>query len=118
MALTGTLENVDYGTRGTSSVDITTPAHPMAAGRSGTVTLTTARDNVSWGQPGSGATTVAVAGGKATMFAYPLGALLANGVGAAGCRIAFPLYQTGPTKFTAAAWAMFDATATWATSGC
>lgn len=118
MALTGPAANVDYGSTATSTVVVTAPAHPMAAGRSGTVTLTTSRDNVSWGRPGAAATTVAVANGKATMFAYQPGAALVGGAAAAGCRIAFPLYLNGPTRFTAAAWAMFDATAAWGASGC
>jgi hypothetical protein len=90
----------------------------MAAGRSGTVSFTSPQDNVSWGVPGAAADTVATAAGRATMFAYEPGDALVGGGTAAGCRIAFPLYQTGPTRFTTNAWAMVDATTSWAVAGC
>ncbi|MFN8194524.1 MAG: Ig-like domain-containing protein [Nocardioidaceae bacterium] len=108
----------NYGSVATTTVDVTAPANPMAAGRTGTVTFLTARDAVSWGTPGAGATTVATVGGRATMFVYPRGSTLVGGATAPGCRLTFPLYGTAPTRHTAAAWAMFDATTAYAVTGC
>lgn len=117
LGMTGTA-TTQYGVAPTSSLDVVLPDHPMAAQRSGTTTITSARDNVSWGRPGAGAQTVSLVDTRPVMFAYRTGATLADGTVARGCRIAFPLYQTGPTRFTTDAWAMFDATAAWADADC
>ncbi len=118
MLMTGTLANVDYGTISTQTIEITDPSHPLAAGNSGSVSVTPTNKTKSWGVPGSGAEVVATAGGRVTTFVYQAGDQLVGGVTAPGCRLSFPAFQNGPTSFTSAAWAMFDATAAYAASNC
>jgi hypothetical protein len=118
MGMTGRVANTDYGTRSAQSVVVADTTSPMVGGASGTVGLTARSRTLSWGRPVSSATVVATAGGAAALFSYLPGATLADGRAAPGCRVAFPLYQDGPTAFTTAGWSMFDATATWAAAGC
>ena len=118
LGMTGTTSNVDYGAVGTTTVDVTAPASPMAAGLTGTVTFFSSRYAVHWGNPAAAATVVATAGGHPTMFSYGSGATLADGSSAAGCRLSFPLWADAPTLMTADAWAMFDATAAFGAGGC
>jgi myo-inositol-hexaphosphate 3-phosphohydrolase len=118
MLMTGTVANVDYGNISTDSVTITDATHPLAAGLTGTVLVTPANKTKSWGLPGPAADVVATAGGKPTTFAYQTGDQLVGGTTAPGCRLTSPAFQGGPTSFTANAWAMFDAAATYAASNC
>ena len=52
MLMTGPAADVDYGSVASASVAITNAAHPLAAGLSGTVTVTTANHTKSFGIPG------------------------------------------------------------------
>jgi myo-inositol-hexaphosphate 3-phosphohydrolase len=118
MLMTGTVANVDYGTISTDSVTITDATHPLAAGQTGTVLVTPTNKTKSWGLPGPAADVVATAGGKATTFVYQPGDPLVGGTIAPGCRLTSPAFQGGPTSFTPAAWAMFDAAASYAATNC
>lgn len=118
LGMTGTSSTTDYGSVATTTLSVSAAAHPMAAGRTGTVSFLSPKDAVSWGRPGAAATVVAQVGSQAAMFAYPRAATLADGTSAAGCRLSFPLYGTAPTRHTSDAWAMFDATAKWGAGGC
>ena len=118
MLMTGSVANVDYGNVSTDSVTITDTTHPLSAGLAGTVLVTPTNKTKSWGLPGPAADVVATAGGKPTTFAYQTGDQLVGGTTAPGCRLTSPAFQGGPTSFTAAAWAMFDAAATYAASNC
>ena len=51
MRMTGTGAEVDYGNVSSASIVITAPAHPLAAGLSGTVAVTTANHTKSSGSP-------------------------------------------------------------------
>jgi hypothetical protein len=115
--VTGTKAGTDFGSQPVGTVQIVTPGHPMAAGLTGTVSFQSGR-TVSWGKPPSSATVVARSGTAAMIFTLPLGAPLATGQPAAGCRLTFPLYTTAPAVLTANGWAMFDSAATWAAGGC
>ena len=63
MLMTGPVADVDYGNVSSASVAITDAAHPLAAGLSGTVTVTTANHTKSFGVPGPAADVVATATG-------------------------------------------------------
>jgi hypothetical protein len=115
--LTGTVENVDYGFKATSAVSIAALGHPMAAGRSGTISFQTA-GSVSWGKPTASATTIARAGTDAIIFVVEPGDILSTGAAAPACRLTFPLYTNGPTSLTANGLAMLDAAAAWAAANC
>ena len=107
LGMTGAVSG-SYGSVGTISVDVVYPASAMVAGRSGTVGFYTSRDTVSWGVPAAGADVALSVGGRAVAFAYPAGAVLADGSVAAGCRLTFPLWADAPVKLTADAWAMVE----------
>jgi hypothetical protein len=96
-----------------TSINIVAPASPLVAGRSGTVVFLTSADSMPWGDVGPAAQVAAQVGGKSTLFSYSAGAALVGGGTAAGCRVGFPGYHTSPAKFTAAGWAIFDASVAW-----
>ena len=79
MLMTGPVADVDYGSVSSASVAITDAAHPLAAGLSGTVTVTTANDTKSFGVPGPAADVMATAKGRATTFVYQAGDPLVGG---------------------------------------
>jgi hypothetical protein len=112
-----TSATTDYGDVAAAPVTVVDPTHPMVAGRSGTVTLQTGA-RLSWGRAPASAKVAATVSGNATMYSIAKGAALASGAAAPACRLTFPLFTTGPTTFTADAWAMVDATAAWAVAGC
>ncbi len=97
-----------------ASISIVNPAHPLAAGRSGTVTVLTSADSMPWGTVGGSAAVVATVGGQPTLFAYPAGTALPGGGVSAGCRVGFPAYHTSPARFTNDGRALFDAAVAWA----
>ena len=79
MLMTGPVADVDYGAVTSASIVITDAAHPLAAGLSGTVAVTTSSHAKSFGVPGSGADVVATASGRATTFVYQAGDPLVGG---------------------------------------
>lgn len=115
--LTGTVAGTDYGDKPGSALTISDQTHPMAAGRTGTVTIQSG-GRVSWGRPAAAASVVARAGADPAVFTLAAGLPMAGGGAAPGCRLSFPVYAAGPTTFTADGWALFDAAAMWAAAGC
>ncbi len=118
MGMTGVAANIDYGTTSASTVTINAPTHPMAAGLTGDVAVTTLAVEMSFGLPGTGATAVANVGTRSTSFVYRPGATLANATPAAGCRLMSSIFQSAPTAHTAEGWALFDAAAQYAIANC
>ena len=118
MLMTGTASGVDYGTLSSATIAITDATHPLAAGRSGTITVTTGSRTMSYGVPGGDGTVVATAGGQPTTFVYAAGDTLVGGTTAAGCRLTSSVFQSAPANFTADGWALFDAAADYAGDNC
>ena len=118
MLMTGPVADVDYGAVTSASILITDAAHPLAAGLSGTVAVTTSSHAKSFGVPGSGADVIATASGRATTFVYQAGDPLVGGSTAVGCRLTSSAFQNGPANFTAAGWSLFEAAADYAASNC
>jgi hypothetical protein len=106
----------NQGTVSQTLLNVTDPAHPLAAGRSGTVAVLTAAGSLGYGlvNTGAGGATVAaeVAPGQASLFSYMAGATLADGSAAAGCRIGVPFDASTTTSLTADGAAMLDAAIT------
>jgi hypothetical protein len=78
---------------GLNAIDIVAPEHPLAAGLDGEVEIYSGTGRIGWSL-GVGADVVAERAdliGAATLFEYPAGALLVDGVPAAGLRIALPI---------------------------
>ena len=73
-----------------TSVDIVTPAHPMAVGLSGAPVIYSTPTIVSWGVPSSGAVVIARVAGdptQAAVFAYETGSSLVGGTLAPARRV-------------------------------
>ena len=99
-----------------SDILIVDPEHPIAAGLTGTVTVSAGTASVSAGRPPDTASVIAVESGGspwATIFAYDTGDAMV-GMDAPARRVAiFPTYPT-PPKLTSNGWALFDAAVEWA----
>lgn len=115
--LTGRVAGTDYADKPGSTVTVVDSTHPMAAGRSGTLSIQSG-GRMSVGRPTAAATVVALAGTDASVFTLSAGRPTATGTPAPGCRLSFPVYGNAPTTFTADGWAMFDAAAQWAAADC
>jgi len=104
---------------GQTQVSIQNPSSPLAAGLSGTVTVTGAPASFAWGAPNSSAIAVASLAGSPgydTIFAYPKSSSMIYGYTAPACRVGFFFGDGGPSTATAAAWQLFDAAASWLTT--
>ena len=115
--LTGGVTGTDFADKPVTPLTIAAAGHPMAAGRTGTVTLQTS-GRISYGRPAAAATVVARSGTDATVFTLAPGQTQANGSAAPACRVTFPLWANGPTLFTTDGWALFDAAARWTATNC
>lgn len=116
LRLTGPAAGNDYGPAPQNRIGITNPAHPLAAGRSGLVTVTTARTSLTWGKPAAGAVLVArlpANAGRIVIFGYEKGAALV-GLTAPARRVGLFLGDTAAARLTADGWALFDAAVRWA----
>lgn len=116
LGLTGQAAGTDHGPAQQSRIAIVAPAHPLAAGLSGIVTVTTERTTLSWGRPAAGAVIVTRLPGNASrsvIFGYETGAAMA-GLTAPGRRVGLFLGDTAAARLTAEGWALFDAAVRWA----
>jgi hypothetical protein len=102
---------------GQSQLTITTPSHPIAAGLTGTVTVTGTADFFGWGTPNANATKVASIVGnpnQSVVFAYNQGASMV-GLTAPAPRVAFGVGIVAMGNLTASGGRLFDAAVGWAT---
>jgi hypothetical protein len=96
--------------------NITFVGHPLAARRSGLVSITTSGKNYFWGRPAPTALKISQQATDSTrdmVFAYDKGAPLINGTPAAGKRVGLFIDDASVSTFTASAWALFDAAMRW-----
>ena len=100
---------------GQNSVAIANPSSPLAAGLSGTVTVSTASDIFAQGSPTGSADVAARLPGTSTAsdFGYDTGAAMA-GLAAPARRVGLFFTDNTPASFTTQGWALFDAAVTWA----
>ena len=104
---------------GLSSLSISDPAHPLAAGLSGTRTVTTASSTLKWGNPGSSAARVATIGGiagRAAIFAYETGAGMTS-LTAPARRVGIFLHDATAASLSADGMRLLDASIAWARGG-
>lgn len=104
-----------------TDIDIIDPSHPLAAGLSGTVTVYSVPQSITWGTVGPAADVVATLPGDlagATIYVYAAGSTLFDGTTAAGTRIGYFLEDdntTGtPNLMTEQGLQLFDAAIEWA----
>jgi hypothetical protein len=102
-----------------SRITIMTPAHPLAAGLSGLINVTTAPTALAWGKPSASAARIARLPGNAsrfTIFGYERGAAMV-GLTAPARRVGLFLGDTAATILTPDGAALFDAAIRWASGG-
>jgi Glycosyl hydrolase family 26 len=117
MKLTGIVSDTDYTNATTSSVTIVLAAHPMAAGKSGSVTIGSSQ-TIGVGKPAVGAEVIAASGAFAALFVYESSAAMVGGFVAPACRIAFPSGTTAFSSMSTDGLGLFDAATNFALDGC
>ena len=100
-----------------TSIAITAPTHPLAAGRTGTVVIVTSSTYLPYGSVTAGATVVATLDGQPSLFVYRAGATM-SGLTAPACRLAFPMQSAGIPRLTADGRVLFDRAVDHAADGC
>jgi len=117
--LTPSCGSGNCGTTSTNSTQIViaAPAHPLAAGLSGTVTVASSSTKWSYGKPAASATVVATHpndSSQAVLFGYETGAAMDGGLTAPERRVGLFFRKTTPGNANANGWALFDAAVDWA----
>jgi DNA-binding protein YbaB len=120
LKMTGTAGSpgTDFGTELHETQLQITGGHPLAAGMSGLVTVTTTQGTYTWGNPGSSAIKVAGIVGKTNewgIFGYETGASMV-GMNAPARRVCFFPNGDVPATFNDNAWKLFDAAVRLATA--
>ena len=118
MGMTGTVFGVDYGTRDNEeNIDVINSSHPLAAGLSGTTTLSSlATQSFGWGAPGPSAVIIATISGQpgeASIFAYDSGDGM-FGLTAPARRVGLAMGNDTASTWTADAQVLFNAAINWA----
>lgn len=111
----GAVHHADWAaTKNLSRVVITNPTHPLAAGLSGTVTLTTGPAQLSWGRVRAEAIRIAALDGapdRMALFGYERGAV------APARRVGLFLFDQTAKQLTPEGWALVDAAVRWSVGG-
>jgi hypothetical protein len=117
LGMVGSGWQVDFGDEpGQTRLDIVYPAHPMAAGLSGTVTVASAPGKFLWGKPAATAVAIATIDdqpGKVAVFGYPTGVFMVSAT-APGRRAGLFMGRDVPATLTADGWKLVDAAIRWA----
>jgi hypothetical protein len=119
MKMTGPVEQTDFGQNGNySSLTITDPNHPLAAGLSGTVQVLNWGSSVRWGwtTQGAAAKVAKIAGkeGWYGVFGFDKGEAMQGGFVAPERRVSLFLDDDTPSLLTARGKQLFDAAIEWA----
>jgi hypothetical protein len=117
MKMVGDVGQTDFGKAfDQMQIDIVDAAHPLAAGLSGRVTVTSSGQEFGWGAPGPEAKRVATIVGRAdqlAIFSYEPGANML-GLKAPAPRVGWFAGGDAAASFTADGWRLFDAAVGWA----
>lgn len=109
----------NLGTQATqTSVTVATPAHPIAAGLTGTPAVASS-STFSWGKPSASAVKVATLPSDSTkslVFGFESGASLSDGTTAAARRVALFLEDNTAANLNTNGWSLFEQAVTWAVS--
>lgn len=120
MRMSGTNTGTDSGMLANqTSVTITMPNHPLAAGLTGTVTISSMAGELGWGVPAPAAVIVATLTGnpaRAAVFGYAAGAAMVGGQVAPARRVGYAVREALAANLTADGLKLFDAAVTWALS--
>jgi lysophospholipase L1-like esterase len=115
--------SLDYGetasTDQRTTIVIVNSTHPLAAGHSGSISVSDPASRFMWGLPAPTAARVATLENdpaKFAVFGYDSGASMVSGTAPAR-RVGLFLHPATPAMLTAAGWSVFDASVRWATGG-
>ena len=118
LKLTGLVDTTDYGVLpNQTQLQIVKPHHPLAAGFSGALTVTSSPQGFVWGKPPATATKIATIAGnpdQSTLFAYATGDQMV-GLEAPNRRVALFVGQDVSVGLNDAGKKLVDAAITWAT---
>ncbi len=116
LKMTNAITFTDLGTADGAKLSIIDPAHPLAGGLDGEVTVLDYDYKLTWGKPAPTAITVAAIPGQTgqyAIFAYDAGAEML-GMTAPARRVGLFLYDESASQLHANGWALFDAALEWA----
>jgi RHS repeat-associated protein len=117
MLMTGPTLGTDYSSAaGQTQITINAPTHPLAAGLTGTVSVTNSPVNFGWAKPAASAARVATWAGDSTrftVFGYEKGMLM-NGLAAPARRVGLFPMGAAPSVLNSNGWTLFDASVRWA----
>jgi hypothetical protein len=118
MDLCGPQAGLDYGNITDSIVNIAVvaPAHPLAAGLAGTVTVVNQALALPWCTPAASATVVSIIPNQptqATIFCYEAGAALYDAAPAPARRVGMLLKMSVALNLNTTGWKFFDAAVDW-----
>jgi hypothetical protein len=120
LGLTGSASGVDFGESDKrKTLVITDSTHPLAAGLSGTITVSDPASRFMWGLPATSAAMVATLENdpaKYAVFGYESGAAMVSG-SAPARRVGLFLHEPTASTLTAAGTSILDAAVQWATGG-
>ena len=120
LGMTGLTLGIDYSTTASQTqIVMAATTHQLAAGLSGTVSVSTSVQSVAWGKPGTTAIKIAQVVGdpaKASIFAYNSGTSMVNLTAPARRTALFPSDNTA-ASFTINGWKLFDAAVQWTLEG-
>lgn len=117
---TGRRKNEDYGLESGSAIDILSDAHPLAAGLSGTIQVTSNAQEITWALPHENADIIASLNGdptKPVIFCYETGDVMMNYVTTKARQVGLFFSEESPAYFTAETWAILRAAINWAKEG-
>jgi hypothetical protein len=116
LRLTGNA-GADHGLTDSTQLTISMAGHPLAAGLTGTITVSPSTQPASWGLPAAAATRVATVQGQnnqIAIFGYTMGAAMAGGTNAPARRVGLFLTEDMAALLTDQAGRLFDAAVDWA----
>jgi hypothetical protein len=115
--MTGPGDGTDWARNSTEALMIINdPAHPLAAGLSGTIPFVTQAWPIGWGRCEPTAAKVGTIVGnpaRCLIYGYETGTPMTGGFAAPGRRVGFPIHADGVAKLNGNGWALFDAAVRW-----
>jgi pimeloyl-ACP methyl ester carboxylesterase len=117
LGMTGSVAGTDFGRSEPQTEAIITPtSNPLAAGLTGTVTISTFAAPFAWAKPNANAAKIATLQSdpdKAVVFGYESGTSM-PGLAAPGRRVGLGMADDTAEVLSADGWALFDSAANWA----
>ena len=117
---TGRKSNTDFGRSQGSTIDIVDAAHPIAAGLSGAVGVTTVDDEITWAVPNENARVIACVENdptKPVIFCYETRSKMLKDMTANARRVSLYYSDESPALLTKEGWKILAGAVNWAAAG-